>query len=238
MRRPIIDLTFPHAWEAEIVPGRPLILPPRHFVYPRDVEEVERGALEVLVRPLSGAKAPDPCIEPTSARLKSCPVTEPHATGPAEPDARCPEAGTDARSADAETKKPLPFLATCALGFRDAAAATGVWAAPNANEICCVAGGYAYVIDTAAPEQFTMIAYRPVLEVRAATEAGLLLFVGNRNILAWGAQGQQWESEKLSDEGVTITEIEDIMLRGMGWNLMTDKETPFALDLRTGRRIP
>lgn len=28
--------------------ARPLILPPRHFVYPRDAEEVERGALEVL----------------------------------------------------------------------------------------------------------------------------------------------------------------------------------------------
>ena len=43
---PIIDLTFPHHWQAQILSARPLILPNRHFVYPRDAEEVslERSA--------------------------------------------------------------------------------------------------------------------------------------------------------------------------------------------------
>lgn len=183
MSTPKVDLTFPHAWGAEVLRARPLILPPRHFVYPREVEEVERGALEVMVRP-----------------------------------------------GDAQ-----PFLATCALGFRDPAAASGVWAAPNAEEICCVAGGYVYMIDTAEPERFTFLALRPALEVRAAAEAGLLLFVGHRTMVAWGREGQQWESEKLSDEGVTVTGIDGWTLHGMGWRLMTDKETPFELDLQTGR---
>jgi len=48
---PFFDGTFPHHWQAEILPARPLILPQRHFVYPRQAEEVERGALEVLIRP-------------------------------------------------------------------------------------------------------------------------------------------------------------------------------------------
>lgn len=164
--------------------ARPLILPSRHFVYPQEVEEVERGALEVLVRP-----------------------------------------GADGT---------LPFLATCALGFRDPAAPTGIWACPNPDEICAVAGGYAYVIDTTTPERFTMIAYRPVLQVRAAVEASLLLFVGHRSILAWSAQGQAWETEKLSDEGVTITSVEGSVLRGLGWSMMTDKESEFQVELRSG----
>ena len=49
--RPIVDLSFPHRWQAEVLAARPLILPARHFVYPREAEEVERGALEVLIRP-------------------------------------------------------------------------------------------------------------------------------------------------------------------------------------------
>jgi len=53
-----------------------------------------------------------------------------------------------------------------------------------------------------------------------------------------GAEGEAWQSEKLSDEGVTITSIESGVLRGLGWNLMSDKETPFALDLKTGTPIP
>jgi hypothetical protein len=183
---PIIDLSFPHQWQAEILPARPLILPPRHFVYPREAEEVERGALEVLVRSREGEQ---------------------------------------------------PFLATCALGFRDAAAPTGIWACPAAEEVCAVSGGYAYILDTTAPERFTMIPYRPVLEVRAALEAGLLLFVGHHAVLAWGAGSMAWESEKLSDEGVTVASIEGGLLRGTGWSMRTDKETPFTLDLRTGLRV-
>jgi len=183
-----IDLTFPHRWQAERLAGRPFILPARHFVYPQDAEEVERGALEVLVRP--GA-----------------------------PDAPS-------------------FLATCALGFRDPVVPTGLWSCPNPEEICAVSGGYAYIIDTSAPERFTMIGYRPALAVRPVVEAALLLFVGSRSILAWGAQGQAWETEKLSDEGVTITSIENGMLRGLGWSMMTDQESEFVVDLRDGILLP
>ncbi len=181
----VTNLTFPHDWGAEILPARPLILPPRSYVYPLQADEVERGALEVLIRP--------------------------------RPDEQ-------------------PFLATCALGFRDPAVPTGIWSCPNPDEICAVSGGYAYVISTTAPERFTMIAYRPVLEVHAGGGAGLLLFVGHHAVIAWGAEGQAWESEKLSDEGVTIKAIEDDRLHGLGWNMRTDKETPFTLDLRNGLR--
>ena len=165
-----------------------MILPPRHFVYPRAAEEVERGALEVMIRP-----------------------DAPHAQ---------------------------PFLATCALGFRDPAAPTGLWSTPKPEEICAVAGGYAYLIDTAAPEHFTMIPYRPALEVHAAVAEGLLLFVGHHAILAWGSGGQSWESAKLSDEGVKLAGIDNGVLRGTGWEMMSDRERPFALDLRTGLLLP
>ncbi len=185
-----LDFSFPHRWRAEALAARPAILPARHFVYPREVEEIERGALEVLIKP----------------------------------DARPGPQGAQ------------PFLATCALGFRDPAAPTGLWSAPNPEEICAVAGGYAYLIDTKAPERFTMIGYRPVLEIRTLPADGLLLFVGHRSILAWGRDGHAWESEKLSDEGVTIMGADDGVLRGMGWEMRTDRETPFAIDLRSGRR--
>jgi hypothetical protein len=189
---PRIDLSFPHRWQAEILTARPLILPPRHFVYPQAAEEVERGALELLIRPDS---PPD-----------------------ASPD------GSDAQ----------PFLATCALGFRDPAAPSGLWSTPKPEEICAVAGGYAYLIDTTTPERFTMIPYRPVLKIRPLVQEHLLLFVGHHSILAWGRDGMAWESRKLSDEGVTITGTDGGILRGTGWEMIRDREKPFALDLQTG----
>ena len=64
------------------------------------------------------------------------------------------------------SRNEAEFLATCALGFRDPAVPTGLWSTPNPDELCAVSGGYAYIIDTVAPERFTMIAFRPVLEIR------------------------------------------------------------------------
>lgn len=196
MPKPVVDLSFPHRWTAQALGARPLILPARHFIYPRDAEEVERGALEVLIAPA----APEPPPKDSPAAQE--------------------------------------FLATCALGFRDPAVPTGIWSCPKPEEICAVAGGYAYIINTSAPQQFTMIPYRPVLQVLVFPAEKLLLFVGHRTILAWGAQGQAWVSEKLSDEGVTVTRASEGLLHGTGWQLMTDKETPFALELQTGRLLP
>jgi hypothetical protein len=183
---PTFDGSFPHRWQAEILSARPLILPVSHFVYPMQAEEVERGALEVLIRP---------------------------------------------------TKNEQGFLATCALGFRAPAVPTGLWSTPNPDEICAVSGGYAYIVDTTAPEHFTMIPYRPVLEIRPVPAQELLLFVGHHSILGWGKNGQAWQSEKLTSEGLTITSIEGSTLHGQGWDMMTDKETQFELDLCTGHRL-
>jgi len=231
-----IDLTFPHAWQAEALAARPLILPRRRFVYPRDAEEVERGALEVLVRP--GQENFQPSQEDTQRNESGAPGLASE-TG---------ESTVGRRN----THSGEPFLATCALGFRDPSAPTGIWSTPKPEELCAVAGGYAYLIDTNAPERFTMIRYRPVLRVLPIAAHGLLLFVGHHSILARGRDGEAWESEKLSDEGVEIAGLDDTgihdggpdgsavagaMLRGAGWAIQTDKETPFALDLKTGRRV-
>jgi hypothetical protein len=126
------------------------------------------------------------------------------------------------------------FLATCALGFTNPAMPTGVFACPNPQEMCAVAGGYAYVIDTARPERCTHIQLKPVVEVRAFLTQELLLFVGFHSMTAWGRTGLAWESARLSWEGIRITSIEGSTLHGMGWNLLTDREVAFSLDLLTG----
>jgi hypothetical protein len=179
---PTIDLTFAHSWQAEALAGRPPILPRRHYVYPAEVEEVERGALEVLVRP----------------------------------------------------QEAEPFLATCALGFASPVLPTGVWACPNPDELCAIAGGYAYALDTLAPEKWTQVPYRPVTEVRVIGEADLLLFASFHTVLAWGRDGLAWQSRRLSWEGVRLGAVQDGRLQGWGWDMHTDTELEFALDLATG----
>jgi hypothetical protein len=178
----IVDLTFPHEWTAEILAARPMILPPRQFIYPRYAEEVERGALEVMVQP-TGAKS---------------------------------------------------FLGTFALGFSDPVAPTGIWSCPDPQSLCAVSGGYAYIVNTQKPDEFMQVEYRPVLEVRALREQGLLIFGGHHALAAWSNGGLAWQTARLSWEGVKITCVDGQWLHGVGWDMPTDKDVLFKVDLETG----
>jgi len=126
------------------------------------------------------------------------------------------------------------FLATCALGFSDPAMPAGVFGCPNPREMCAVAGGYAYLVDTAAPERSTHIPLKPVAEVRVLTAQRLLVFVGFHAMVAWGVDGLAWQTGRLSWEGVRVTGVEGDELRGFGWDLMSDQEVGFSVDLKSG----
>ena len=126
------------------------------------------------------------------------------------------------------------FLATCALGFTDPSMPTGIFSCPDPREMCAVAGGYAYIVDSASPERSMHIPLKPVVEVRALVEHGLLIFIGFHAIVAWGREGLAWQTARLSWEGIRVEALEGDTLRGFGWNLMSDKEVEFSVDLRTG----
>jgi hypothetical protein len=127
------------------------------------------------------------------------------------------------------------FLATCALGFRDAAMTSGVFACPRPDDLLAIAGGYAYLIDTLNPDRSLHLPVRPVTQLLAAPHNGLLFLAGFHNVAAIGANGLRWQSARLSWEGVTLSGVHDGRLQGTGWDLHTDKELPFSIDLESGQ---
>jgi hypothetical protein len=128
------------------------------------------------------------------------------------------------------------YMVTCALGFRDPSVPSGVFGCPSPDEICAVAGGYAYVANVRSPERCVQIAMKPVVEVHPAVAAGLLLFVGFHTILAW-RDGVVWETGRLSWEGVRVTAVTETEAVGFGWDLRGDVEVEFRVDLRTGEFV-
>jgi hypothetical protein len=126
------------------------------------------------------------------------------------------------------------FLATCALGFANPKMPVGVWACPNPREMCAVAGGYAYILDTAVPERSAHISLKPVVEVLVLSAQRLLVFAGFHAMVAWGADGLAWQTGRLSWEGLRVGGVEGDILRGFGWDMRTDREVEFSVDLRTG----
>jgi hypothetical protein len=125
-------------------------------------------------------------------------------------------------------------MATFALGFDDPSLPHGVWSCPNPRQMCAIAGGYAYIVDVEKPEKWMQIPYRPVTWLDAAPEQKLLLFASFHRLWALGAEGKAWETVRLSWEGLRMTGIEGQYLHGFGWELDTDAEVPFTVDLATG----
>jgi hypothetical protein len=126
------------------------------------------------------------------------------------------------------------LLATCALGFRDPSLPTGVFACPRPDDLLAIAGGYGYLVDTQHPERCLHLPLRPVASIFSAPSASLILLAGFHHVAALGSEGLLWQSARLSWEGVTMTEVRDGHLYGTGWNMQSDRDVPFALDLATG----
>jgi hypothetical protein len=130
------------------------------------------------------------------------------------------------------------FLATCSLGFKDPSLPTGVFACPSPDEMLAVAGGYAYLVNTLAPDRAMHLPMKPVVQIAAVApsedDPGLLLLAGFHTVLALDANGIRWESARLTWEGLTMTDAIDGMLHGAGWNMMSNKDVPFTIDLNTG----
>jgi hypothetical protein len=72
--------------------------------------------------------------------------------------------------------------------------------------------------------------------VRASFEDNLLLFVDFTRITAWGISGEQWRTDALALDGVTVSEIRDGAVFGTGeWVCYSDPIVEFAIDLGTGQ---
>ena len=138
--------------------------------------------------------------------------------------------------AQVSVEKTPAFLATFGLGFASPTLPHGLWSCPNPDQFCAVAGGYAYIVNAREPETWQQISYRPVTVIHPALPHRLLIFAGFHSLCAWGESGPAWETKRLSWEGLRITGIDGDTLSGFGWDLMTDVEVPFTVDLRTGQQ--
>lgn len=122
-----------------------------------------------------------------------------------------------------------------AQGFDSDQVISEVCSTPDPDSFCTVVGGYAYLMKAGDPSRWSRIEQRPVVDLRVLSQHGLLLFVGFTSITAVGATGVLWTTERLTWEGLTITDVKGDMLLGRGWDATADKEVPFEVDLKTGK---
>jgi hypothetical protein len=120
-------------------------------------------------------------------------------------------------------------------GFDSDQVVSQVCSTPDPDSFCAVVGGYAYLVNAGAPVSWQRVEQSPVVDLRVLSQHGLLLFAGFTSITGVNGSGIAWTTERLSWEGLTITEVKGDRLLGHGWDAATDKEVPFEVDLKTGK---
>jgi len=93
------------------------------------------------------------------------------------------------------------------------------------------------VVKANDPAAWLRIDQNPVVDLRVLSQHGLLLFAGFTSITAVGSSGIVWTTERLTWEGLTMTEIKNDILLGHGWDALADKEVAFEVDLKTGKHV-
>ena len=109
-----------------------------------------------------------------------------------------------------------------------------VFACPNPSELCAVAGGYAYVLDTARRNALPTSRSSPSPKCSYSPRTACSSSSASTR---WSrGAGKASPGRPLASVGKESASParKATELRGFGWNLQTDKEVEFAIDLRTG----
>jgi hypothetical protein len=130
-----------------------------------------------------------------------------------------------------------PWTGVFACGFDSNKVTSGLYSHPDPDRLCVVAAGYGYIMIVRDPELYERVIAQPVVSVHPAREAGLLLFVDFTNISAYGPEGIVWRTDRLTWDGIRVTEVTPASVHGYGWDMPKDKEVEFTVDLKTGQHV-
>jgi hypothetical protein len=129
----------------------------------------------------------------------------------------------------------VPWLGAFARGFQTQDLVTGVYAWPDGVSVAVVSAGYGYVVKAADPTSWVRLQPMPITDVRVLPEHKLVVFADFTHMFAYNSEKNLWKSDRLSWDGVTITQVATNHIFGLAWDAMQDKEVEFAIDVRSGQ---
>jgi hypothetical protein len=123
-------------------------------------------------------------------------------------------------------------------GYTEPPAASRVISTPDADRVCIISLGAAYIVKADEPDAWEQIPVMPVLEVRSIPEHQLLLFADFTRLAAYGSNGLAWRSPQVCWDELKILNVTSHSIEGVGYD-PTNKlgESCFAVDIRTGHSL-
>lgn len=112
---------------------------------------------------------------------------------------------------------------------------TGLYATPSSTTLCVVANGQGYWVPVLAPTDFSEVKCNPIKTVFVVPQQNVMVFASYTELAGYGPMGLMWVTERLSWDGLKITEVTDKQIHGLAWDSPANKEVPFVVDVESGK---
>jgi len=112
---------------------------------------------------------------------------------------------------------------------------TGIYSTPSIDHVCVVASGRGYWLQALDPTDCQIVEAYPIQDVRAIPEIGLLIFADYTDLVAYGAEGRRWASQRVSWDGITILRADERGVVGRAYDATKEQEVGFFVDAKSGR---
>lgn len=126
------------------------------------------------------------------------------------------------------------WIGTFARGRFGPKTITGIFTMPNPDELCVIAGGQAYILNVKNPRNYETPAIVPVIDVRFSENYRIIILANHTELMAIGASGFVWRTERLSWDSLKLSTITDETLSGVFWDIQSESEQSFSVNLADG----
>lgn len=114
---------------------------------------------------------------------------------------------------------------------------TAIYTMPNPNQLCVVARGEGYLVEAENPVAWQPVRSIPVIDARVILERKIVVFASFTDLVAYGASGIQWRSERLAWDRLSVVGTTSDYLTGEFWDHSSDEKKTFIVDLTTGNSV-
>lgn len=119
-------------------------------------------------------------------------------------------------------------------GRSGSAALAAVVAMPDGVNLCVIAGRSGYVVSLDDPSHWEFLPLEPITDVRVIEEAGLVVFAGPAELVAWDRSGSRWRKHVAWD-GMTLKANSATELSGEYDDYPNRRVAQFVVDLTSGQ---
>ena len=130
-----------------------------------------------------------------------------------------------------------PWVGVFAFGYQSPPAISRVVSTPDPGRACIISSGAAYVVKADEPSNCEQLPISPVLDVRSIFEYQMLVFADFTSLVAYSSSGLAWRSPRVCWDELKILKVTHATIEGVGYDPINSGESPFAVDIKTGRSL-